>query len=573
MALDGHTSPARFLSRRIWLLFISFMLLLLPTPALAQDQSAVPESYRRIIFIPGVSFAYPVSENEGHFKSCDRAWRSKPENGGTFYDIAHYLQGPTKLLAVSRHVYREQDFLAFSYNDVWSIIGDPRFAGKDPVLPAAQRLLKAANCSSENDYSGVDTRVHVIASVYKLQAQIKKWRSDCPYCRFDIICHSLGGAVAVYWAAMLADEADLAYIHNIITIDSPINGISSTIANETVSKVLTDFFDSSGDAGRGLQHKPLIYQFPYLPTDSFLDDLKRDPLRVDITCIDNKYDLLVRSVDAVREKCFSYEGAYSNPIRWVEYNPLGINIPNPISDIKRINGDIAAAHGEPLHHPDVLKAIDLVLVGNRSHWTERASLRTEVLADRDARLAGLSSFPIVDPGAPVEMTITMRNAGDLPWSLDDDFLIWVNGTLFAGLKRSTITAPVVKNGQVHFTLKFDAPKEPGAYSSDWQMSYRGSPYGAHVKFTVVVLSEAQRNPGGVVAAFIGKAIADTQAQIDELVQQARDQAEQMVRREIERQIARLIQTVCGLAPTALVLASGFAWRRKVRRRRRGGDDC
>jgi hypothetical protein len=54
------------------------------------------------------------------------------------------------------------------------------------------------------------------------------------------------------------------------------------------------------------------------------------------------------------------------------------------------------------------------------------------------------------------------------------------------------------------------------------MSYRGTPYGARVKFTVVVLSEAQRNPGGVIAAFIGKAIADTTAQIDELVQQARD---------------------------------------------------
>jgi len=562
MASDRHISPVRFRRRRIGLVFICFAMLLLPTMVFAQGQTPVPESYRRIIFIPGVSFAYPLSENEGHFKTCERAWLSKPENGGTFYDIAQYLQGPTKLLAVSRHKYREQDFLAFSYNDVWSIIGDPRFIDKNPVLPAAQRLLKASNCSSENDYSGVETRVHVIASAYKLQAQIKKWRADCPYCRFDIICHSLGGAVAVYWAAMLADEPDLAYIHNIITIDSPINGISPNLLNKAASKVLTDFFDSSGDAGRGLQDKPLIYDRPGMLTEHFLTDLKRDPLRIDMTCIGNKYDQLVLSVDATRQTCFDYEGPYSEPI---------LNL-DSITDVRRISAYITAAHTEPLHHRDVLKAIDLVLAGNRSHWTNRAPLRTEVLADRDARLADLSSFPIVDPETPVEMTITMRNAGDLPWSPDDDFLILVNGTLFAGLQRSEMSAPVTKNGQVSFTLKFDAPKEPGAYSSDWQMSYRGSPYGARVGFTVVVLSAEQHNPGAIVSAFIGKAIADTRTQIDELVQQARDQAEQMVRKEIERQIARLIQTTCGIAPTALVLAGGIVWRRKARRRRRGSND-
>lgn len=239
MASDRSIPSVRFRPWRIRLLLVCFAMLLLPTMTLAQDQS-VPESYRRIIFIPGVSFAYPLSDKEGHFNACDRAWKNKPDNAnpdqnGTFYDIAQYLQGPTKLLAVSRHVYREQDFLGFSYNGVWSIIGDPRFAGKDPVLPAAQRLLKADNCSFENNYDGTETREHVIASAYKLQAQIKKWRTDCPYCRFDIIRHSLGGAVAIYWAAMIATDADLAYIHNIITIDSPINGISATLANKTVS--------------------------------------------------------------------------------------------------------------------------------------------------------------------------------------------------------------------------------------------------------------------------------------------------------------------------------------------------
>lgn len=65
--------------------------------------------------------------------------------------------------------------------------------------------------------------------------------------------------------------------------------------------------------------------------------------------------------------------------------------------------------------------------------------------------------------------------------------------------------PVPQNGTVAFNLTFDAPTEPGVYTSEWQMSYKANEYGARVLFTVVVLSKEQQNPGDRLSAFFRKA--------------------------------------------------------------------
>ncbi|MFO1372942.1 MAG: hypothetical protein U1F42_11340 [Candidatus Competibacteraceae bacterium] len=52
---------------------------------------------------------------------------------------------------------------------------------------------------------------------------------ECPHYRdFDIITHSLGGAVVAYWlAAFQAEARDTKAIHSVITIDSPVNGVDA----------------------------------------------------------------------------------------------------------------------------------------------------------------------------------------------------------------------------------------------------------------------------------------------------------------------------------------------------------
>jgi hypothetical protein len=425
-------------------------------------------------------------------------------------------------------------------------------------------ITRADQCSEANHYTGQETREHVILSAYKFQAQMKKWRKDCPFCRFDIICHSLGGAVVVYWAAVVGDVEDLAYVHNIITIDSPINGIFSfeikfdpldirgSFLREQAVLFKQGLDKSAGVAGRALRGQRIEGGPIVISADQFLDNLKKVP-RADLTCIGNDQEALILPVEATRETCLSYQGAYSSP--WWKNSDFQAGIGN--------------AHGQPLEHSTVLAAIDLALVRNDARWIQSAARRTEPLADRDARIRELSTFPIVEPGATTTLTITMANLGVLPWSVEDDALELVGGEPFGQLKRMRLTVPVPQSRATPFILTFKAPPAPGVYTNEWQMTYKGQPYGSRVLFTVVVLTEEQRNPGGLISAFIGKVWEDTQAQIAQLGRKAREQVERLVRAEIERQINRLIGGLCGAGPAAVMIASAITWRR---RRRRGEHD-
>jgi hypothetical protein len=148
--------------------------------------------------------------------------------------------------------------------------------------------------------------------------------------------------------------------------------------------------------------------------------------------------------------------------------------------------------------------------------------------------------------------------------VEDDALILVGGEPFSQLNQLNLTNPAPQARAAMFTLTFKAPLAPGVYTNEWQMSYKGQPYGSRALFSVVVLTEEQRNPGGVIRAFVGKLWEDTLDQIAELRRQAQAQVEKMVREEINRQINRLIGGLCGTGPAAVLVAFGVAWRRRQR---------
>lgn len=543
-------------------LLLAIAVALAPEIALAQDSSVRDDSYRRIIFVPGVDFGWPINDEVGPFNACERAWGQARASdgtleGGTFSVIAQHLTQPQSSLAFGRHVYRLNDFLAFSYHPDWTPLGSVQSS----LLPEPDRTITEVDqCSDRNGYTEAHTHEHVALSAIKFEGQIRKWRADCPFCRFDIISHSLGGAVVTYWAAVIAREEDLAYIHNSITINSPINGISwatfelnplfirLNLAQE-VGKQLENFVSATGDAGAVLRGREIIGATHQ--TWRFLPDLKAEPPRIDMTCIGNTYEALIVIEDSTRETCYPFRGPYSKQIDW--------------KNLLTLKEDIDAAHSEPLRRPEILRIIDLRLALNDRIWIERAPLRTEPLADRDAHPAAFSPFPIVLPSAPVTMTVTMKNWGVLPWNPADDRFVSRGGTEFDDLTTTQLTSPVNKSGTHSFELSFTAPKDAGVYSSEWQMAFQGQPYGSKAFFTVVVLTEEQRNPGGFIRALFSKALADTVAQIESLVEEGRQQVERLVRQEIERQIARLIGNLCGTAPAAVTLVSGYAWIRRKRK--------
>ncbi|HLW02207.1 MAG TPA: hypothetical protein VKT82_26365 [Ktedonobacterales bacterium] len=80
-------------------------------------------------------------------------------------------------------------------------------------------------------YRSSQTRQPLARSAAALDAQMRRWRGEYPNATFDLIGHSLGGDVALYWAARVATPTERAAIHSIITLDSPLNGYPRNYAD------------------------------------------------------------------------------------------------------------------------------------------------------------------------------------------------------------------------------------------------------------------------------------------------------------------------------------------------------
>jgi pimeloyl-ACP methyl ester carboxylesterase len=80
-------------------------------------------------------------------------------------------------------------------------------------------------------YTSSQTRQALAVSAAALDAQLRRWRGAYPNATFDLIGHSLGGAVAVYWAASVATPDEERSIHSIITLDSPLGGYPRSYAD------------------------------------------------------------------------------------------------------------------------------------------------------------------------------------------------------------------------------------------------------------------------------------------------------------------------------------------------------
>ncbi len=80
-------------------------------------------------------------------------------------------------------------------------------------------------------YESSQTRQPLAVSARALDVQFQQWLREYPGASFDVIGHSLGGAIATYWAASIARPDTLQALHSIITLDSPLGGIPHNAAD------------------------------------------------------------------------------------------------------------------------------------------------------------------------------------------------------------------------------------------------------------------------------------------------------------------------------------------------------
>lgn len=191
------------------------------------QDNGTPRSGRNIIFIPGIEFAKfcePISPFDPtvilEASYCDRPSRSAAFRGEqSFKEIVTWLKTDGTRGQGKAYPANGSAFLYYSY-------------GTFNSSPSGQLWR----------YSGADTRQSLITSADLLGAQIDVWRASGG--TFDIIAHSLGGAVAQTWAAREPlNSARRAAVRSIITLDSPIDGINP------VAPLSYLFRDVGGTAG------------------------------------------------------------------------------------------------------------------------------------------------------------------------------------------------------------------------------------------------------------------------------------------------------------------------------------
>src|SRR5207248_9282416 len=83
--------------------------------------------------------------------------------------------------------------------------------------------------SGGDSYSGEDTRQALSTSADRLESQLTNWSDECAregvQTHFDIVAHSLGGAVTAVWAADHPSSTRL--VRSVLSVASPLGGIPS----------------------------------------------------------------------------------------------------------------------------------------------------------------------------------------------------------------------------------------------------------------------------------------------------------------------------------------------------------
>lgn len=145
---------------------------------------------RKIVLIPGFVVGGKTCLELYTDESCTKAYS---RSGYTF----------DGLLAELRELAPETDILRFNYSPFWR---------------------------TQDWYPSEDTHAPISVLATHFEEQMSYWSQlHGPGTRFQIISHSLGGAVVTYWAGSTKDRELLRSVHSVSTLDSPLNGISSGV--------------------------------------------------------------------------------------------------------------------------------------------------------------------------------------------------------------------------------------------------------------------------------------------------------------------------------------------------------
>jgi hypothetical protein len=216
---------------------------------------------------------------------------------------------------------------------------------------------------------------------------------------------------------------------------------------------------------------------------------------------------------------------------------------------------------------------DLVKAGGRSIANAVLIFR-EQIPRHDASTTFQSEHPIVEPGEAVTLTFELWNVGFLTWESDLPYaLVHTGGEAFGLETWQPLPASIQPGQNIEWTLRFNAPQEPGAYQTRWQMGYSTretiEPIGPEIGFIVTVLPE-ERSPdlAEIIRQMIDQAQQEAEQRLDEFLTDLQERIQKRIEEEIERQARAWLPDCLEslLFGTGIIVSSTFF----LSRRKRGG---
>lgn len=119
----------------------------------------------------------------------------------------------------------------------------------------------------------------------------------------------------------------------------------------------------------------------------------------------------------------------------------------------------------------------------------------EEIPRHNAWLAAQGPFPVVQPGASVTLSMTLRNTGFLDWDADLPYGLKLVGGENLGLASwQPVPATIPPYHDIQWMLPAVAPTQPGWYETEWQLIYqaedgRQEAIGPPIGFVITVVPE------------------------------------------------------------------------------------
>ncbi|HMQ32467.1 MAG TPA: NBR1-Ig-like domain-containing protein, partial [Chloroflexaceae bacterium] len=580
----------QWLARGAMVLVLALFDALLPRAAAGQAQPFIDDADRRVILVPGIIFNEPFASAEDQLRvnACYRAIEQTFDQlHGVLTDLtvrARYLKNrplpglplykPEQIYAIDYSITVTPNEPCVRYQSYIPAQGDGERAA--PVMVDHDRDYRGP--VNDNQYQGKDTQTRLVRGTdselrqewpglgpdaaeavggyidgtpERFGQQFTAWRKDCPDCHFDLVAHSLGGAVIARWIDQVASDEDRARVHAVITIDSPVNGIDKFVVDP--QSFLIRFEEGRKIAG-GLVPVDLADK-------DFIASMRRAPTKVDMRCLSNLYDALIPPYAAtIRNRSDSL--FYPTLAREVPYDPEQVlaetaqlqgpcqnmvgrlSIANPftrgVADAEW-RDLVGKAHTQPT---DDLLAIFLV--------AQQIARDTEQWAARNALLRAALEGPVptglAAPGTVKDVSIALRNTGTAIWKPNQVELRLVAGEGLGLAEAQPINATVRPGEAITLTLALRAPGARGAYQSTWQLARGTSYFGPRLRSGLVVLPASELSPDKALEDPLAVLRAMVDSFIDDMQRRAQAEIHKWTAALRGRAVGEVWRAVCGAVP-------------------------